>query len=70
MVALQPTPSLQPIRIQLPHLMPGSELEQALSEAGERRRIKRLEQRRELADREARSLMQLVDDERPAVSND
>ena len=58
MVALQPSPSIQPIRLQLPHLIPGSELEQALSEAAERRRIKRLEQRRELAEREARSLIQ------------
>ncbi|KAF9366183.1 hypothetical protein BGX34_005532 [Mortierella sp. NVP85] len=58
MVALQPSPSIQPIRLQLPHLIPGSELEQALSEAAEKRRIKRLEQRRELAERETRSLIQ------------
>ncbi|KAK3814890.1 MAG: HotDog domain-containing protein, partial [Benniella sp.] len=47
-----------PIKLQLPHLIPGSELEQALSEAAEKRRIKRLEQKRELAEREARSLVQ------------
>ncbi|KAF8939672.1 Acyl-coenzyme A thioesterase 11, partial [Dissophora ornata] len=58
MVALQPSPSLQPSRARLPHLVPGSELEVALSEAGEKRRIKRLEQRRELAERETLFLVQ------------
>ncbi|KAF9916224.1 hypothetical protein BX616_004305 [Lobosporangium transversale] len=52
MVALQPSPSLQPITVPLPRLIAESELEVALSEAGERRRIKRLQQRRELAERE------------------
>jgi len=53
MVALQPslTPPL-PIKTSLPTLVPGSELEMALSHAGEKRRIRRLEQRKELADRE------------------
>ncbi|KAF9936647.1 hypothetical protein BGZ65_002211 [Modicella reniformis] len=58
MVALQPSPSLQPMKTQLPYLIPGSDLEEALSEAGEKRRIRRLEQRRELAERETRSLVQ------------
>ncbi|KAG0370924.1 Acyl-coenzyme A thioesterase 11 [Gamsiella multidivaricata] len=57
MVALQPSPSIQPMKSRLPCLVPGSELEQALSDAGERRRVKRLEQRRELAERETRFLV-------------
>jgi acyl-CoA thioesterase 11 len=54
MVALQPslTPLL-PIKIPLPTLVPGSDLETALSQSGEKRRLRRLEQRKELADREA-----------------
>ncbi|KAI1304593.1 hypothetical protein EDD11_005088 [Mortierella claussenii] len=67
MVALQPSPSLQPISIRLPHLVPGSELERALSEAGEKRRIKRLQQRRELAERETRFLVQSPAVEQPSV---
>ncbi|GJJ71818.1 hypothetical protein EMPS_04175 [Entomortierella parvispora] len=58
MVALQPslTPPL-PIKTSLPTLVPGSELEMALSHAGEKRRIRRLEQRKELADREALAVL-------------
>ncbi|KAG0054032.1 Acyl-coenzyme A thioesterase 11 [Gryganskiella cystojenkinii] len=53
MVALQPSlRPLSPIKSMLPHLVPGSDLEMALSQAGEKRRIRRLEQRKELADRE------------------
>ncbi|KAF9990169.1 Acyl-coenzyme A thioesterase 11 [Mortierella antarctica] len=56
MVALQPAPSLQPIRSQLPLLVPGSDMERALSEAGEKRRLRRLSQRRELAEREMQGM--------------
>ncbi|KAF9172344.1 Acyl-coenzyme A thioesterase 11 [Mortierella sp. AD010] len=42
----------------LPHLVPGSDLEKALSDAAENRRIKRLEQRQELAEREMHILLQ------------
>ncbi|KAF9359661.1 Acyl-coenzyme A thioesterase 11 [Mortierella sp. AD094] len=42
----------------LPHLVPGSDLERALSDAAENRRIKRLEQRQELAEREMQHLLQ------------
>jgi acyl-CoA hydrolase len=69
MVALQPSPSLLPIKIQLPHLVPGSELEKALSEAGERRRVKRLDQRRELAGREARTLVHSSDVDHSTVNH-
>ena len=56
MVALQPAPSLQPIRSKLPLLIPGSDMERALSEAGEKRRLRRLSQRRELAEREIQGM--------------
>ncbi|KAG9323402.1 hypothetical protein KVV02_002552 [Mortierella alpina] len=56
MVALQPAPSLQPIKSQLPLLVPGSDMERALSEAGEKRRLRRLSQRRELAEREMQGM--------------
>ncbi|KAG0245142.1 Acyl-coenzyme A thioesterase 11 [Mortierella sp. GBA43] len=69
MVALQPSPSLLPIKIQLPHLVSGSELEKALSEAGERRRVKRLDQRRELAEREARTLVHSSDIDHSTVNH-
>ncbi|KAF9114857.1 Acyl-coenzyme A thioesterase 11 [Mortierella sp. AM989] len=42
----------------LPHLVPGSGMEKALSDAAEDRRIKRLEQRQELAEREMQHLAQ------------
>ncbi|KAF9332570.1 Acyl-coenzyme A thioesterase 11 [Podila minutissima] len=55
MVALQPSSTTLPKRssLSLPELCPESDLEQALSDSGEQRRIRRLEQRRELAEREA-----------------
>ncbi|KAF9567077.1 Acyl-coenzyme A thioesterase 11 [Mortierella alpina] len=56
MVALQPAPSLQPIKSQLPSLVPGSDMERALSDAGEKRRLRRLSQRRELAEREMQGM--------------
>ena len=52
MVALQPSPSILPITAGLPMLFAGSDLERALSEAGEKRRQARLQQRRELIERE------------------
>ncbi|KAF9206512.1 hypothetical protein BGZ49_002329 [Haplosporangium sp. Z 27] len=42
----------------LPYLVPGSDLEQALSDAADERRNKRLEQRKELAEREMQHLLQ------------
>ncbi|KAG0288600.1 Acyl-coenzyme A thioesterase 11 [Dissophora globulifera] len=57
MVALQPTPSLQPMKARLPYLVPGSDLETALSDAGEKRRLRRLQQRHELAEREIQFLV-------------
>lgn len=55
MVALQPSTTTLPMRssLSLPELCPESDLEQVLSVSGEQRRIRRLEQRRELAEREA-----------------
>ncbi|KAF9206805.1 Acyl-coenzyme A thioesterase 11 [Podila verticillata] len=55
MVALQPSTTTLPMRtsLSLPELRPETDLEQALSDSGEQRRIRRLEQRRELAEREA-----------------
>ncbi|KAG0033778.1 hypothetical protein BGZ81_007387 [Podila clonocystis] len=55
MVALQPSSTTLPMRssLSLPELCPESDLEQALSDSGEQRRVRRLEQRRELAEREA-----------------
>ncbi|KAF9428861.1 Acyl-coenzyme A thioesterase 11 [Podila epigama] len=55
LVALQPSPASHPIRFlsSLPELSPESPLEKALSDSGEHRRARRLEQRRELAEREA-----------------
>ncbi|KAF9924517.1 Acyl-coenzyme A thioesterase 11 [Linnemannia zychae] len=52
MVALQPSPSLSPIKATLPTLFAATDLERALSEAGEKRRVSRLQQRRELIERE------------------
>lgn len=66
MVAVRPTPSLQPMKTRLPYLVPGSDLEVALSEAGEKRRIRRLQQRRELAERETRFLVHSPSIELPA----
>ncbi|KAF9126781.1 Acyl-coenzyme A thioesterase 11 [Mortierella sp. 14UC] len=56
MVALQPSPSLLPIATTLPTLFAASDLEKALSEAGEKRRLGRLQQRRELVEREMRGV--------------
>ncbi|KAF9909647.1 Acyl-coenzyme A thioesterase 11 [Linnemannia zychae] len=58
MVALQPSPSLLPITTTLPTLFAASDLEKALSEAGEKRRLGRLQQRRELVEREMRGVLQ------------
>ncbi|KAG0218963.1 Acyl-coenzyme A thioesterase 11 [Mortierella sp. NVP41] len=57
MVALQPSPSLLPIKSNLPILVVASELEKALSEAGEKRRLSRLQQRQELVEREMRGVL-------------
>ncbi|KAG0373741.1 Acyl-coenzyme A thioesterase 11 [Mortierella sp. AD032] len=57
MVALQPSPSLLPIKSALPTLYAASDLEKALSEAGEKRRLGRLQQRRELVEREMRGVL-------------
>ncbi|KAF9152846.1 hypothetical protein BG015_004585 [Linnemannia schmuckeri] len=58
MVALQPSPSLSPIKTSLPTLFAASDLERSLSEAGEKRRLGRLQQRRELVEREMRGVLQ------------
>lgn len=57
MVALQPSPSLSPIKTSLPTLFAASDLERSLSEAGEKRRLGRLQQRRELVEREMRGVL-------------
>ncbi|KAF8946074.1 Acyl-coenzyme A thioesterase 11 [Haplosporangium gracile] len=73
MVALQPSPSLSPIKTRLPTLFPASDLERSLSEAGEKRRLGRLQQRRELVEREMRGVLQtptMERDEHPLRDTD
>ncbi|KAG0339467.1 Acyl-coenzyme A thioesterase 11, partial [Podila humilis] len=55
MVTLQPSSTSSPkiSTSHLPELRPESDLQQALSDSGEHRRVRRLKQRRELAEREA-----------------